>query len=87
MIVAFLGVDPRSLPAWMVYLGRISYGLYVYHGFALNITNRFPLSATRSSTASRSLLPFDLLTFGIDGVAKIVCCVLIPPRNGRRVWG
>jgi peptidoglycan/LPS O-acetylase OafA/YrhL len=44
MIVAFLGVDPRSLPAWMVYLGRISYGLYVYHGFALNITNRFPLS-------------------------------------------
>jgi len=35
LLVAFLGVDPRHLPKWAIYLGRISFGLYVYHGFAI----------------------------------------------------
>jgi peptidoglycan/LPS O-acetylase OafA/YrhL len=37
MLVAFLGVNPKLLPGWTIYLGRISFGLYVYHGFALYI--------------------------------------------------
>ncbi|MGD0902845.1 MAG: hypothetical protein ABR924_07875, partial [Terracidiphilus sp.] len=39
-LVAFLGVSPRLLPGWAVYLGRISYGLYVYHRFAAYLTGK-----------------------------------------------
>jgi len=34
MLVAFLGTSAK-MPRWAVYLGRISYGLYVFHGLAL----------------------------------------------------
>jgi len=40
-LVAFLGVNPALLPRWAVYLGRISYGLYVYHVFALDLMNKW----------------------------------------------
>jgi peptidoglycan/LPS O-acetylase OafA/YrhL len=40
-IVAFLGVSPRLLPAWAIYLGRISYGLYVYHLYPTVIVMSF----------------------------------------------
>ncbi len=43
MLVAFLGADPKRIPAWAVYLGRISYGLYAYHEFALYITRKLPI--------------------------------------------
>jgi peptidoglycan/LPS O-acetylase OafA/YrhL len=39
LLVAFLGMDSNLLPGWTIYLGRISFGLYVYHGFALYMTN------------------------------------------------
>lgn len=32
---AFLGVQSRHVPGWLTYLGRISYGLYVFHMLAL----------------------------------------------------
>ncbi len=38
LLVAFLGVNPKLLPGWAIYLGRISFGLYVYHEFALYIS-------------------------------------------------
>jgi peptidoglycan/LPS O-acetylase OafA/YrhL len=38
MLLTFLGANPKLLPAWAVYFGRISFGLYVYHQFALNAT-------------------------------------------------
>jgi peptidoglycan/LPS O-acetylase OafA/YrhL len=34
VLVAFLGMNPRLLPRWAVYLGRISFGLYVFHALA-----------------------------------------------------
>jgi len=37
MLVAFLGLDPKFLPGWAAYFGRISFGLYVYHQFAIDI--------------------------------------------------
>lgn len=43
LLVAFLGVDAKLLPRWAVYLGRISFGLYVYHRFALYIASALPL--------------------------------------------
>jgi len=36
MLIAFLGANPKLLPGWAVYLGRISFGLYVFHQFALD---------------------------------------------------
>ena len=35
LLVAFLGLDRKMLPAWAIYLGRISYGLYVFHELAI----------------------------------------------------
>jgi peptidoglycan/LPS O-acetylase OafA/YrhL len=40
LLLAFLGVSPKLLPGWAIYLGRISYGLYVYHRFAAYITSK-----------------------------------------------
>ena len=53
LLVAFLGLNPKSLPGWAIYLGRISFGLYVYHEFALYLMNRLFVE-TRGSFASRT---------------------------------
>lgn len=37
ILAAFLGVNRELLPGWVIYLGRISFGLYVYHKFAIFI--------------------------------------------------
>lgn len=37
VLLAFLGIESRLLPGWAVYLGRISYGLYVYHLLAIKV--------------------------------------------------
>lgn len=40
MLLAFLGTNPKFLPGWAIYFGRISFGLYVYHQFALDAAYR-----------------------------------------------
>jgi peptidoglycan/LPS O-acetylase OafA/YrhL len=35
LLISVLGMKASLLPSWAIYLGRISFGLYVYHGFAL----------------------------------------------------
>jgi peptidoglycan/LPS O-acetylase OafA/YrhL len=45
LLAAFLGVSPNLLPGWAIYLGRISFGLYVYHDFSIFIFNRLPIRA------------------------------------------
>jgi peptidoglycan/LPS O-acetylase OafA/YrhL len=42
-LIAFLGIDARLLPRWAIYLGRISFGLYVYHQLALNVVKHIPI--------------------------------------------
>jgi peptidoglycan/LPS O-acetylase OafA/YrhL len=37
ILYAFLGINRKLLPGWAVYLGRISYGLYVFHMLAYQI--------------------------------------------------
>jgi peptidoglycan/LPS O-acetylase OafA/YrhL len=37
VLLAFLGCKSKLLPSWAVYLGRISFGLYVFHGFAIYV--------------------------------------------------
>jgi peptidoglycan/LPS O-acetylase OafA/YrhL len=45
LLIGFLGVAPHVLPAWAIYLGRISFGLYVYHEFALGMVRNLPIKA------------------------------------------
>jgi peptidoglycan/LPS O-acetylase OafA/YrhL len=40
MLIAFLGVSQRLLPGWAIFLGRISFGLYVYHGLAAYVISK-----------------------------------------------
>jgi len=40
MLIAHLGIDARHLPSWAIYFGRISFGLYAYHEFAVYIAHR-----------------------------------------------
>jgi peptidoglycan/LPS O-acetylase OafA/YrhL len=35
IIIALLDTNPKWLPGWMVWLGRISFGLYVFHWLAI----------------------------------------------------
>jgi peptidoglycan/LPS O-acetylase OafA/YrhL len=37
VLVAFLGLNPKLIPRWAVYFGRISFGLYVFHIAALRL--------------------------------------------------
>jgi len=37
LFLSFLGIAPEHLPAWLVYLGKISYGLYVFHLLFLQV--------------------------------------------------
>ena len=43
IIQGMLGIAPRHLPSWAIWLGRISFGLYVFHEIAIRIAFRlFP---------------------------------------------
>lgn len=47
ILIAFLGLRPSLLPKWAIYLGRISFGLYVYHEFAILLTDQFIIQQAR----------------------------------------
>jgi len=71
VLVSFLGVDGKRLPRWAIFLGRISFGLYVYHGFAIYIAKRF-LFAPVASYAGPMIVIKALATLGLDvGMAAI----------------
>jgi peptidoglycan/LPS O-acetylase OafA/YrhL len=40
MLAGTLGSNPKLFPSWTLYLGRISYGLYAFHGFAVYLVDR-----------------------------------------------
>jgi peptidoglycan/LPS O-acetylase OafA/YrhL len=48
MLLAFLGVKTTLLPGWAVYLGRISYGLYVFHVFVIFLTDHLIIQPVAS---------------------------------------
>jgi len=39
IVLGLLGISAGVLPGWMVYLGKISYGLYVYHLLMIHLTS------------------------------------------------
>jgi len=70
-LFAFLGAVSMLLPGWAIYLGRISFGLYVYHEFAIYFTSNlaryleaitirsYPLKAIRA-VGIELLMPLGL---------------------------
>jgi peptidoglycan/LPS O-acetylase OafA/YrhL len=51
LLAAFLGIDPRLFPRWAIYMGRISFGLYVYHRFAIYTRDNLSIDSLLSIKA------------------------------------
>ena len=63
ILLAFLGIDKRFLPRPVVYLGRISYGLYVFHNLAIRaVTRLLPPAPADALSIFRNLLVSLVLT-------------------------
>jgi peptidoglycan/LPS O-acetylase OafA/YrhL len=79
VLVAFLGVRPDVLPAWAVDLGRISFGLYVYHEFTIHLVKLVPIAqivkATIPNFSLRAVLDGGL-TLGLPLGLTIVMAAL-----------
>jgi peptidoglycan/LPS O-acetylase OafA/YrhL len=50
-IFAFSGVNWKLLPAWAIYMERISFGLYVYHSLAISITKHLLIEPLENKCA------------------------------------
>lgn len=67
LLLAFLGVNERMLPKWLIYLGRISFGLYVYHSIFIYLADRYIIqTAATIHTPLVSALkgPIFLIAYG-----------------------
>lgn len=70
MIVGFLGLPAKFLPAWLVWLGKISYGLYVYHLLAITLFSYLP-----ASFASTGAIAFILRLAGKFGLTILLAAL------------
>jgi peptidoglycan/LPS O-acetylase OafA/YrhL len=61
LMVAFLGAQLK-FPRWSIYLGRISYGLYVFHAFSLMLADRLlkPLSFQHAHLLLKFIISLSL---------------------------
>jgi len=77
LLVAFLGVKTTLLPRWAIYLGRISYGLYVFHVFAIFLTDRLFIEFMASNLVVNSFKgPAFVLKFIISLGLTIVMAAI-----------
>jgi len=79
LLLAFLGINPGLLPKWAIYLGRISFGLYVYHQFAIYTTDHLIITyfATLKNPIIRLLHgPIFILNAGLTLGLTIVMAAI-----------
>jgi len=74
LLIAFLGLSSSLLPGWAVYLGRISYGLYVFHGLA---------AYTVDKTAIRHLASLKGPVGALKGLLELGLTVLMAAVSYR----
>lgn len=72
LLVAFWGIDSQSLPQWAISLGRISFGLYVFHMPALHLVDRLLHTVT-----------FGILTTPIKIASALGLTILIASLSYR----
>ena len=71
LLLGFLGAEPQWVPRVLVYLGKISYGLYVFHYLCLDLAVRVfapalkPGSAIRYGTAEIAARSLVAIFFGL----------------------
>lgn len=82
LLFAFLGIDAKFLPRWAIHLGRISYGLYVYHAFSLFIWHYFPLGHWLSLGVKNHLLRAGL-SGGISVILTLGLTVVLAEASYR----
>lgn len=75
VLLGLLGLPAARLPGWAVYLGRISYGLYVYHVLAIQIV----FIAARHFPA----MPFP--SFLLKAPLALALCILFASASYRRL--
>ena len=52
--LSVLGISPKLLPKWAIYLEKISYGLYVFHLFSLTAVKQTALCFERKYAILRN---------------------------------
>jgi peptidoglycan/LPS O-acetylase OafA/YrhL len=62
VLQGFLMIGPSRMPQWAVYLGKISYGLYVFHALAIEFARAFFDPAHRLTYFAASTVLAFLLT-------------------------
>jgi peptidoglycan/LPS O-acetylase OafA/YrhL len=70
ILIAALGLDASLLPKPVLYLGRISYGLYVFHLFCVDLVTNF-LSSGNSPSVNQQVIGCSLGLLLDIGVASI----------------
>ncbi|HVC45891.1 MAG TPA: acyltransferase [Terracidiphilus sp.] len=73
VLLGLLGISAAKLPAWAVYLGRISYGLYVFHALAIHFVFLV--------TPRRLALPFP--SFLLQAPIALALCILLASASYR----
>lgn len=78
--LALFGMSPTRFPEFIVYLGKISYGLYVYHEFALAGMTFLRHHVEQSLSAQSKL---ELILFAADRVLSFALTIAVAALSYR----
>jgi peptidoglycan/LPS O-acetylase OafA/YrhL len=82
ILLAMLGFQGGPHSRWAIHLGQISYGLYVFHRFALDLFERIPMEKT-GINAFHSHVLRGALFFGVRIAAPLLATVVLAELSYR----
>jgi peptidoglycan/LPS O-acetylase OafA/YrhL len=68
LLLAFHRIEDKLLPRFLIYLGRISYGLYVFHELAFRIAIQLKPDKSLAGIAIREMSA-GMITFGLAALS------------------